>query len=104
MTRVDRDGEGRPERRTVLAHHHREAELVAAVLGERETDQPAPVGGHEVDVLGGDPLGRDAEIALVLAILVVHEDDHAAGTEVFERFFDGYDGAALPAFGHPRRS
>jgi hypothetical protein len=77
VPRVDRDRERGAERRAVLADHHRQPELVAAVLGERQTDEPAPVGGHEVDVLGGDALGRDAEVALVLAILVVHEDHHA---------------------------
>ena len=93
--RVDRYRERGAERRAVLAHHHRDAELVAPVLGERETDEPAPVRRHEVDVLGGDAVGGDAEVALVLAILVVHEDHHATGAEGVERFLDGHDGAAL---------
>ena len=48
------------------------------LLLEREADEAAAVGGHEVDVLGRDGLGRHAEVALVLAVLVVDEDDHAA--------------------------
>jgi hypothetical protein len=55
-------------------------------------------------VLGRDALGGDAEIALVLAILVVHEDDHAAGTDLVERLLDGDDRAALAALRHRRGS
>src|SRR6266850_4265473 len=43
LSRVDRHGERGAERGAVLAHHHREAELVAALLGERQADEPAPV-------------------------------------------------------------
>src|SRR6266699_5053923 len=100
MARVDRDGERGPERRAVLAHHHRKAELVAAALRQREADEPAPVGRHEVDVLGRDALGRDAEVALVLAILVVHEDDHAAGADLGERVLGADHVRALAAGGH----
>ena len=103
VPRVDRDGERGAERRAVLAHHHGEAELVAAVLGERQADEPPPVRRHEVDVLGGDALGRDAEVALVLAILVVHEDDHAAGANLLQRLFDGDDAAPLRRSGIARR-
>ena len=53
-------------------------ELVAALLGEAEADEPARVGGHEVDRLGRRELGRDRQVALVLAILVVDDDDELA--------------------------
>jgi hypothetical protein len=77
-----------------------ERQLLAAALGERQADEAPPVGGHEVDVLGRDALGGDAEIALVLAILVVHEDDHATGADLVECFLDGDDRAALAALRH----
>jgi len=92
---VDRDRERGAERRPVLRHHHREPELVAAALREREADQPAAVRRHEVDLLGGHPVGGDAEIALVLAVLVVHEDDHAAGADLLQRLLDRDDGPGL---------
>ena len=75
-------------------------ELVALLLGEREADEPAAVRGHEVDVLGRDALGGDAEVALVLAILVVHEDDHATGADFLQRLFDGDDRRSVTPVRH----
>ena len=40
--------------------------------------EAAAVAGHEVDDLGRDLLGGDGEVALVLAVLVVDDHDHAA--------------------------
>ena len=75
---LDRDGERRLERRLVLGRHQVEPELVAALGRQRQADQPAAVLGHEVDRLGRDELGRHREVALVLAVLVVADDDHPA--------------------------
>src|SRR4029453_16982639 len=64
-------------------------ELVAALGREREADQPASVLGHEVDRVGRDELGGDREAALVLAVLVVDDDDHLALADVLDRLLDG---------------
>ena len=56
--------------------------MVGALLGEGEADEAAAVAGHEVDGLGGDVLGGQGEVALVLAILIVDHDDHAAGLDI----------------------
>ena len=37
---------------------------------------------HEVDRLGRDEIGGEHEVALVLAVLLVDEHDHAAGLQV----------------------
>ena len=52
-----------------------EVELVAALLGQGDADEAAALARHEVDRGGRDVLGREAEVALVLAILVVDDDD-----------------------------
>ena len=75
--RLDRDGEGGLVAAAVGAGHRLEAELVGAVLGQREADQAAPVPGHEIDRVGGRHLRRDDEVALILAAFVVDEDEHA---------------------------
>ncbi len=62
--------------------HQRQVELPAPLLGQREADEAAGVAGHEVDRLGRDEVGGKHEVALVLAVLLVDEDDHAAGLEV----------------------
>ena len=59
FARLDRDRERGAERRLVLLRHLAEAELVAALLGQAEADQPARLLRHEVDRLRGRELGGD---------------------------------------------
>ncbi len=68
-----------------LPHHQRNLELVEPLAGHRHADQAAAVRGHEVDDLRRHLLGRDRQVAFVLAILVVDDDDHLAAA-------DGVDG------------
>ena len=86
---LDRLGEGGRVGRLVAPHHRLEAELVAALLGEREADQPAPVRRHEVDGLGGGELRRHHQVALVLAVLGVEDHHHAPGADLLDRVGDG---------------
>ena len=51
--------------------------------------RPRPYFGHEVDLLGRRELGRHREVALVLAVLVVTDDDHLALAQVVEGGLDG---------------
>jgi hypothetical protein len=108
LRRLDADGEGGAERRAVrvLLHHERELQLLHPRLVEGEADEAAPVLRHEVDGVGRDLLRGDAEVALVLAVLVVDEDDHAALLQVADGVLDALHGvvgvvhgdhAALPA-------
>ena len=83
--RLDRDRERRPEVGRVLLDHRRQLELVAALLGQREADQAAALARHEVDRLGRDLLGREDEVALVLPVLVVHDDDEPPGAQLLDR-------------------
>ena len=76
VARLDRDGEGGFHAGAVDARHRLQPERVDALLGEREADQPAAVAGHEVDRVGGRHLRGDDEVALILAVVVVDEDEH----------------------------
>ena len=76
--RVDADRERRVRGEPVVGRHHRQPELRDALLGQRQADEAAPVARHEVDRLGRDQIGGHHQVALVLAILVVDEDHHAA--------------------------
>ena len=78
LARLDRDGEGGAERRLVALGHRPEAELVAPLAGEAEADQAASVRRHEVDRLGRRELRGDREVALVLAVGGVDDDDELA--------------------------
>ena len=59
-----------------------------AACGLREGDaQPAAgLADHEVDRRGRDELRRHDEVALVFAVLVVDQHDHAASAKFVERF------------------
>ena len=76
--RLDADGERGAERRAVVIGHRRQLQLLAALGGQREADQPAPEARHEIDRVGRHVISRDHEIAFVLAILFVDEQDHPA--------------------------
>jgi hypothetical protein len=82
----DRDGECRAQGRAVVAHHERQGELPAALLGEREADEAARVRGHEVDRFGRDKIGGEHHIAFVFAVLGVGQHDHLAEADVVDEF------------------
>ena len=86
---INRFAESGAMHRGVDWRHKRKVELVAALLGEREADQAAAVLGHEVDGFRSDFFGGHGEVAFVLAVFVVHEDDHATVADFFDGFFDG---------------
>ena len=96
---LDGLGKGGAEARGVLLRHGEEAQVVGALLGEGEADEAAAVARHEVDGFGGDELGGQGEVALVLAVLVVDHDDHAAGTNLVQGAGDagkgGVEGRAV---------
>jgi hypothetical protein len=78
-----------------VAAHQLQAELVDPALGQSEADQAAAVLGHEVDRVGGRHLGGDDQIALILAILVVDQDEHPAVAGLVDQFLGGREEAAL---------
>ena len=88
ILRFNRNAERRIEPRAVLRHHQRNLELVEALRRHREANQPAPVPGHEIHRFRRDLLGGDRQIALILPIRVVHDDDHLAGPDGLDRLVD----------------
>ena len=96
--RVNRLAEWRAEHRGVARSDRSEAQRVAALLGEREANQPAAKLRHEVDGFGRHFFRRHREVAFVFAVFVVHQDDHAALANFFDGFFDA--GERRFALGH----
>ena len=78
LTRFDGDRERGAQRRLVPLRHLAQVELLAALRGQAQADQPPGVGRHEVDRLRRDELRRDRQIAFVLAIRVVDDDDESS--------------------------
>ncbi len=76
----------------VVTDHLHQVELAAAFLGQRQADQAAGFAGHEADRGRGAGIGGQQDVAFVLAIFVIDQDDHLAGPEILDDRFDGMDG------------
>ena len=85
LARLDRDGERGLVARAVRLAHQRQAELLDPLAGQRQADQAARVAGHEVDRVGRRELRRDDQVALVLAVLVIDQDEHAAVARLLDQ-------------------
>src|SRR5581483_5638449 len=64
-------------------------ERVAALPGEAEADEAAALLRHERDRFRRGELRRDREVAFVLAVRGVDDDDHLPRADLLDRFFDG---------------
>ena len=78
LARLDRDGEGGFVPGAVGLAHQRQAELLDALAGHGEADEPARVAGHEVDPFRRSELRRDHQVAFVFPVFIVDQDEHAA--------------------------
>ena len=88
LARLDGDGERRAVARLVLARHVLEAQLRRALRRQRQADQAATMLGHEIDGVGRRHLRGDDEVAFVLAVLGVDQDDHAPVAQVLDDLVD----------------
>ena len=80
--------EGGPLHLGVGGHHQGQVELLDPLGGERHADQTRGVGEEEGDLLGGDRVGGHDQVALVLAVLVVDDDDDLAAPDRRDRFLN----------------
>ena len=78
--------------RSVLGAHGTDVQVFEALLGHGEADQAATILGHEVDGFGRNLLGRQRDVAFVLAVFVVDHDNHAAGANFLDRGGDVGEG------------
>src|SRR6478735_2959839 len=92
---LDRDRERRPELGLVLVGHLPQTELLAALRREAQADQAPAVHRHEVDRVRRHELRRDREVALVLAVDVVGDDDEPSFPDLLDRLLDRGERARL---------
>ena len=85
----DGHGEGRAFFVSIARRHGRQLQQLAACAGEGETNQTAAKAGHEVNGLVRDMVGGEYQVAFVLAVFFVHQDNDLArahvGHDVFNR-------------------
>ena len=86
---VDRHGEGGAQRRGVGRDHHRQVEPLGHVGQDRQAELTTAFSDHEVDHRRCGRSGCGDEIAFVLPILRVDDDDHLAPRHGGDSGFDG---------------
>ena len=86
FARLDRDGERGLLPGAVVRGHQRQAKLLDTLAGHSKADQTACVTRHEVDRVRGGELRRHDEVALVLPVLVIDQDEHAAVAGFLDQF------------------
>ena len=96
---VHRNREGRAMRLAVDGHHLRQLEAVELLFRHGHADDAAGVADHERHALRRGVLGRHDEVALVLAVLVVHDHDHAPGTQLGDDLRDRTELGSRPRSG-----
>ena len=88
VVRIDGDGKRRLVIVRVVLHHLTNLQLVETAADDRRTDEPLRVRRHEIHVLGRQLLGGDDDVALVLAILIVHDDEHFPVLNILDCLFN----------------
>ncbi len=112
---VDRVGERGAVRLGVVVDHQRDVELVEPLARQGRTDHARRVAHEERDVLGCRGLGGHDQVAFVLTVLVVDDDDDLApchrcdrvldrgegrvGRTLVLEWFTGHDRSPVTAFG-----
>ncbi|MDQ1153523.1 hypothetical protein QE389_000722 [Brevundimonas sp. SORGH_AS 993] len=96
--RLDGDREGGLHALAIVGGHGRQAQLLGALGGDGQTDQAARLADHEVDLVRRGELGRNDDVAFVLAVLGVHQDVGTAVAGVGQNVLDGTDRAVVQTF------
>ena len=97
--RVDRDREGGAVCRGVLAHLRIKMEPLARFGRQTQAELARRLTDHEVDHFRRDKFSRADEIALVLAVLIIDQDDEPTRFELFK----GLGNRTERAFGDTHR-
>ena len=85
LPRINRFAKSRSILRSVLGSHASNAQMIQPLLGHRQANQSPPIFGHKVDGLGRNLFSGQREITFVLAVFIVHHDNHPPSTYLFDR-------------------
>ena len=81
---VNRHGEIGLMLGAVIAHHQGQIQLPCPLRCDRHADQATGFRGKEINDLWRGFLGGNDQVAFILTVLIIHQDDHAAGADVIE--------------------
>src|SRR3990172_8841726 len=81
-----------PSQSAIFCRDHGDTKLPDSFLCEGHIDKAPTMVEHMIDALGGHLFRGEAEKAIALRRILVDEDHHAAGADLFKTFFDGGNG------------
>ena len=88
FSRFNGKGELGAKTRCILLHHQRQAKLFATMARHRHANQPTTEAGHEVDSLWRTVLCGHHQVTFVFPVLIVHQDNHLALTDIVDNVFN----------------
>ena len=97
---LDGHREGRLVALTVGLAHHRQVQLLGALLRDRKTDQSPGMLRHEIDGFRRRHLGRNDDVSLVFPIFGIDQDVHAPVTRILDDGFGGRNEGTELAVAH----
>ena len=77
--------------RAIGLRHQRQAQLIHPRTRHGKADQAARITRHEIDRIRGRELRGDHQIALILAVFIIHQDEHAPTARFFQQFLGRRD-------------
>jgi hypothetical protein len=86
---VNGNGKGGLMAGGIATNHHVEPKGCEAFGAHRHADEASAVCCHEINGIGRDELGCHNEIAFVLAIFVIYDDDNLAVLYVLDSLLNG---------------
>ena len=91
IPRFDGNGEGGLMPRAIGLRHQRQAQLIHARTRHGKADQAARITRHEIDRIRGRELRGDHQIAFILTVFIIHQDEHAPTARFFQQFLGRRD-------------
>ena len=85
---VDRNRECGAMRIGIIANHRSDSQFIQPFAFHRNADQPPGMFGHEIDNFRRRHRCGDNQVSFVLAILVIHDNDHLSSFDVCYCFFN----------------
>ena len=85
---VNTDREGSLVVIRIVLHHLPDLKLIEAAADDRRADQSARIRRHKIDMRGREFFCGDDDIALILPVLIVNDNEHPAGSDVRDRLFN----------------
>src|SRR5215469_10088067 len=89
FSRINGFAESSAETCRVDGRHRLQIQSAANLRVERQTNEPAPMRGHEIDGFRSDSLRSNRKVALVLAILVIYDHENFPLAKIFDCLGDG---------------